>query len=659
MKRFLAFALFAASVAHATTLHIALTNFPYLPPTNKLQFFLTRPASDGSTLAVGQPIQIQYSHPIDTNLFPARYELRIIGQQFPEPLLFTLNDTNATQNLAELLSTNAVTYVAAPWVEQIIAGENIEISPTNGKGRVTITAIVSSDLTGAVTNFGTGTNVFLSEYLVTNSVSTNTIYVYPSVGEVYVEGIYYAARKTSSRTYWTNANGSDVAIVFDAGGQTFNSEWNFLEDTNSNIILYEASALGGPWSNSGDGIGASPVPTVIGYGTYKIPLSWKGYAEGDALKLTNLHFNGQPITGIATSSPSAFISTGQVSSISVNYSQLVKTPMDSVLNPPQVGPSKSAIWRGRIPTGAGGPPGPAFAGLFYYGAGVSGVIRRIQWVGAEGHDSGSDQLTNLVLRVYCDSGDISDFNNPPASKLTFSAPVNMLLNNKYRTLARTHGSRYVNSQDKPGTLSGFELMFLHQFTNGAYVAMFNTTTNALYNYSSITHEIGPLNYAWSDLRCRSRFLHTNSTYNAGDFDGSNRLFVGVTNSPGFLLGIMYANGGTTNNVAWEEANWEFVVDYPFSPAIRYDPYIVGSVGGEDLFMNSYYFGNAVNEHYDYGTAFLDSPTISGVGYRNRMEGYRWFSNGAIQWTNSCYGIKGVMPGITNMVEDYLTIYYAR
>ncbi len=97
--------LLLCATCRASTVHMQLTNWPYLPATNTLQIFQTQPSILGNYLAYGNPIRIQYTNSaIYTNFFPGVYELRIVGFAFSSPILFPVPDCDCTNELAYLLT---------------------------------------------------------------------------------------------------------------------------------------------------------------------------------------------------------------------------------------------------------------------------------------------------------------------------------------------------------------------------------------------------------------------------------------------------------------------------------------------------------------------------------------------------------------------------
>lgn len=120
----------------ASTVHLQLTNWPYLPPTNTLQIFQTQPTISGNYLVYGNPIRIQYTNSaIYTNFFPGVYELRIIGFAFSSPILFPVPDCDCTNELAYLLTLKQF---AGVYTINFGAGAGIFTNGNTGSGQIAI-----------------------------------------------------------------------------------------------------------------------------------------------------------------------------------------------------------------------------------------------------------------------------------------------------------------------------------------------------------------------------------------------------------------------------------------------------------------------------------------------------------------------------------------
>jgi hypothetical protein len=343
------------------------------------------------------------------------------------------------------------------------------------------------------------------------------------------------------------------------------------------------------------------------------------------------------------------------------------TPIQSILFPNLPGPTRGITFRNGAPEGTGFHQAPPQKGLVYFGAGVSGVISSFKWTDATGHDSDGLLRSNLVLRVYVDAGDIADPDNISTNYITVAAPINMMINAVWRPVTGTpqiKNTRYLDSQDILGSGNiGFNLKLPILFTNGVFIGIYNEHgTNTVYNFSSANYKLGPLNFPGSNYRLRSSFFHAISTNEGGNggyagVPGVAQTFLTVSNTPGFLAGISYANKGTTNGSEWPEGNWMFTSDAPNANIA--DAYLYSDIGGEDLFFNSYYFANGININYDFGTVYVATPVVAGITYNIRMEGYRWFTPAeSPTWTTSFYGSRIIHTDTTNDVEDFLSWYYA-
>lgn len=157
MKKLLSLiGLLACVTAQASTVKIALTNFWSVAPGNHtLQIFMvTNPVASGQWIITGNPMRLAtVAGYAQTNLQTGRYEVRIVGVPFTQPVYFSVPDDTNTYWLTELTSSVASSVVAPPFVQQLIAGGNITLSPTNGKGVVTVSGATNSGLPAAsVTN---------------------------------------------------------------------------------------------------------------------------------------------------------------------------------------------------------------------------------------------------------------------------------------------------------------------------------------------------------------------------------------------------------------------------------------------------------------------------------------------------------------------------
>lgn len=351
----------------------------------------------------------------------------------------------------------------------------------------------------------------------------------------------------------------------------------------------------------------------------------------------------------------------QQSGLGVSVGNLTNwlSPQSYLASMPRVGPTKIAQWRSRSFYGSAINP-PDYKGLMYLGSGNQGVVRNVHWTGAQGQDTDTANLTNLVLRVYADAGNIADYDNPDERYLVMYCPLSVLLSAKYQFGNSVKGTRWLDTQKKASTCMGFDLKLNMPFTNGIFISIFSNNTNAYYAYSAVSYETGAVAAPYNTWRLHADYFIGHTTAQCGDGSTSgaipiSRTYMAVSNAPGFLVGCFYANAGSTNTTSWEEGNWFGWSDSASKDQVTASAFW-SSYGGEDLFKNSYYFINGTGLNYDYGTEYF--ATTRATVFHDSMEGYRWFGNEAPTWTNNFFFERQLANDSTNLFEEAITFYYA-
>ncbi len=191
-----------------------------------------------------------------TNLIPNDYTITIAG--VPGSWRISVNDTNITLNAAEIGNLTTYTFTnSLPGVFQLIAGNNIDLSPADGKGVVTVSASGGG-------GGGTATNAYQIEAgnklitIVTNQ--TDFIYTISGVSQTngYPWGVLYDAFGTARSA----TNGYPWGILYDAAGAaiaaTNGYPWGALYDSAGSAM---ASTNGWPWGVLYDAAGAAHAAT--------------------------------------------------------------------------------------------------------------------------------------------------------------------------------------------------------------------------------------------------------------------------------------------------------------------------------------------------------------------------------------------------------------
>jgi hypothetical protein len=194
-----------------------------------------------------------------TNLIPNDYTVTIAG--VPGSWRISVSDTNVTLNAALIGNLTTYTFNAAPpFVQQLLAGPNITLSPTNGKGVVT----VSSSGGGG----GSATNAYQSQAgnsLITLATNTGTfVYTFSGVAQTNANMQLWGA--LSPTTYSNNFGLGSAAFVstnqFDPAGAariaTNGYPWGTLYDATG---AARGATNGYPWSVLYDSIGSATAAT--------------------------------------------------------------------------------------------------------------------------------------------------------------------------------------------------------------------------------------------------------------------------------------------------------------------------------------------------------------------------------------------------------------
>jgi len=197
-----------------------------------------------------------------TNLIPNDYTVTIAG--VPGSWRISVSDTNVALNAALIGNLTTYTFNAAPpFVQQLLAGPNITLSPTNGKGVVT----VSSSGGGG----GSATNAYQSQAgnsLITLATNTGTfVYTFSGVAQTNANMQLWGA--LSPATYSNNFGLGSAAFVstnqFDPAGAarlaTNGYPWGTLYDATG---AARGATNGYPWSVLYDSAG-SAIAVTNGY----------------------------------------------------------------------------------------------------------------------------------------------------------------------------------------------------------------------------------------------------------------------------------------------------------------------------------------------------------------------------------------------------------
>jgi hypothetical protein len=190
-----------------------------------------------------------------TNLIPNDYNVTIAG--VPGSWRISVNDTNVTLNAAEMGNLTTFTFLGPPFgVQQIVAGANVTVSPSDGKGVVTVSSTGGGG--GSATNayqIRAGNNLIT---ILTNQ--TDFIYTISGVSQTngYPWGVLYdAAGAARSAT-----NGYPWGTLYDAAGAAHSATngypWSPLYDPAGSAV---AVTNGYPWGVLYDAAGAAQAAT--------------------------------------------------------------------------------------------------------------------------------------------------------------------------------------------------------------------------------------------------------------------------------------------------------------------------------------------------------------------------------------------------------------
>lgn len=193
-KFFTAFLLLLCLASRAATVNFCLTNFDATLATNS--FIVSRITERdfyGNYGVIGLPSRFAPTNGCASKvLLKGDYELKIYGEVWRTNMVFSVPDDDSTYDLQLLWTSGGNVYNYSPGLSQLIAGQNITLSPTNGKGVVTVTSsggggvsIAAGTGISAVTN---GSLVTIAELFIpqfgslnlTNFSTLTTNFFYPS-----------------------------------------------------------------------------------------------------------------------------------------------------------------------------------------------------------------------------------------------------------------------------------------------------------------------------------------------------------------------------------------------------------------------------------------------------------------------------------------------
>lgn len=280
--------LLLCATCQAGTVHIVLTNWPYLPPTNTLQIFQTRPSVSGIYFAYGNPIRIPYRGVgIYTNFFTGRYEFRIEGFTFNPPIQFPVPDCDCTNEFTSLIVDGvSMSFTNPAYVTRVIGGTNTTVQTVGGIATVNSSGGQSQFPYTAITNAPWASTNYIdglsNEFNIFNSIASNVVaacrFTYASGGDYPVTNSYQPSGNGFYGAYILR----DAAISMDAAPWLWsNTDW-----TN---MMMQAKALqpnvGSP-TDAGvmtgidiDGLflSASPNPSEYDGGFYLLRMAYAGW----------------------------------------------------------------------------------------------------------------------------------------------------------------------------------------------------------------------------------------------------------------------------------------------------------------------------------------------------------------------------------------------
>lgn len=233
--KYLLLSLLFLSSAQAATVRFALTNFNITTTTNEIYLYRTNPPTSLTpSLVVGGPIRLRLTGGVvSTNLLASCYEMQVKGYTFNRPLWFCVPNDSNTYDVTDLL-TNGVIFAsnALPFVRQIIPGNNISVSPSIGKGDVTV-GISGNVLTNTYPNIRSSNALYVDTAKMTDDGS----------GKLVAE-LGFSGNGSSL----TAIRGDKVDIVYSTG---------LSATTNAGQVT--VTGTGGP----GSGAGVNPDTTVF------------------------------------------------------------------------------------------------------------------------------------------------------------------------------------------------------------------------------------------------------------------------------------------------------------------------------------------------------------------------------------------------------------
>jgi len=194
MKKLLLSLLLIPLVCQSAVVNFYFTNFSATTPTNGiLQIIPTNgPIVNHPWLIIGHPVRVRMTNGFaSTNILTGNYLLGVPPFMWSRPLMFSVPDSTNSYNITELLATGfSANITNTPFVSQVVAGTGIAVSPTSGRGVVTVTAndipmsevvnlptsltyLSNSITSGSVTNIDAGFGITIAG--TTISADTNVL----------------------------------------------------------------------------------------------------------------------------------------------------------------------------------------------------------------------------------------------------------------------------------------------------------------------------------------------------------------------------------------------------------------------------------------------------------------------------------------------------
>ena len=288
--------------------------------------------------------------------------------------------------------------------------------------------------------------------------------------------------------------------------------------------------------------------------------------------------------------------------------------------------------------------------LFFYLPNTNGIVRSLFYTSPNFGSEGSWGVrTNLELRVYTDFGAIADFNAPDTNYLTCRIPLATWLGSRWFNHMSPHNYPFAptiptymlnnhtlywdindtwayNDFDSVGSgnINFFEfcLRLPMPFTNGMFVQFWKLDTNEpftnVFTFHHTLYEVGHLPVGLRGVRLRTQY--TSGTYPAGS--AGIPIATNISGA-GELLAIcadFHTPSNHVNTASVLENQWSYTVDG-----------VAGDLttGGEDLFMNGYYFSMTGPRVFaNRGTTLLRTHPFYVSAYRQfgAADGIRWRSS---------------------------------